>query len=49
MVTLLQTTVHIGTSTKKSLATGVEFPLNDEARVQLERLKDNQINYVQLV
>lgn len=43
-----ETTVHIGTSTKKSMATGVQFPLEDEARVQLQRITDGAINYVQL-
>ena len=41
--------MHIGTSTKKSMATGVQFPLEDEARAQLQRITDGAINYVQLV
>ena len=31
------------------MATGVQFPLDDDARAQIVRLQESQINYVQLV
>jgi len=43
-----ETGVHIGASTKKTIATGVEFPMVEEALAQIERLKAGEINYVQL-
>lgn len=40
--------VHIGASTKKAIATGVQFPLSDEAQGGLQRLQSGAITYVQL-
>jgi hypothetical protein len=41
--------VHIGASTKKAIATGVSFPLSDEATEHLARLQRGSITYIQLV
>ena len=41
--------MHIGASTKKAIATGVQFPISDEAMAQLSNFKDGAVNYVQLV
>eukprot|EP00048_Salpingoeca_helianthica_P022123 m.16491 g.16491 ORF g.16491 m.16491 type:complete len:355 (+) comp6909_c0_seq1:17-1081(+) len=43
-----ETGVHIGASTKKAIATGVQFPLTDDAVAGIERLRKGGCNYVQL-
>lgn len=42
--------VNIGASTKKALvATGVSFPVSDDAMAALEKFKSGTVNYVQMV
>jgi hypothetical protein len=45
----LQSGVDIGASTKHTLATGVHFPISDDARKSLEKLRAGAVTYVQLV
>jgi len=41
--------VHIGASTRKAMvATGIDFPVSDEAYAQLEAFKENELNFVQM-
>ena len=45
-----QVGVHIGASTRKAMvATGIDFPVSDEAYAQLEAFKENELNFVQMV
>ena len=42
--------MHIGASTRKAMvATGIDFPVSDEAYAQLEAFKENELNFVQMV
>eukprot|EP00047_Mylnosiga_fluctuans_P018983 m.77171 g.77171 ORF g.77171 m.77171 type:complete len:351 (+) comp7907_c0_seq5:764-1816(+) len=43
-----ETGVHIGASTKKAIATGVSFPLTDDAVDAVGKLQKGAITYVQL-
>eukprot|EP00053_Salpingoeca_punica_P011716 m.104426 g.104426 ORF g.104426 m.104426 type:complete len:359 (+) comp15756_c0_seq2:38-1114(+) len=43
-----ETGVNIGVSTKKAIATGVQFPLAPDAEAALEKFKSGAINYLQL-
>ena len=49
MIPSSQTGVHIGASTKKAIATGVQFPLSDDALSGLQQLQRGSVTYVQLV
>lgn len=44
-----ETGVEIGASTKRSVATGVEFPFNDDVITKIDQLKAGEIDYVQMV
>ena len=41
--------MHISASTKHTIATGVAFPVAEDAMEQLQAIKEGTITYVQLV